>query len=193
MDVVCRACLAAHLELKHTHLNRPPRNLRRRQSLELFDAAGEAEDLQFLSPVGSPRLELEYADPGSPDVLDGVDGVEPVSDEDEEEDDDDELLMTSLSRQSSIEEEEIQFREMQKIQAAVATWALKEKQAKQELRQKKKDGYCSVVRPEVCEYENCGIFAVSYAVVLTVIVWAVFALLLAAYLQARRLPAIAVL
>ncbi|EGZ13541.1 hypothetical protein PHYSODRAFT_513617, partial [Phytophthora sojae] len=88
MDVVCKSCLAA-LELKHTHLNNPARRgLRRRKSLELFDAAGrhpdEQEELQFLSPIGSPDLELEYADPGSPDVLEGVDGVENVSDEEDD-------------------------------------------------------------------------------------------------------------
>lgn len=200
IDVVCKGCLAAHLELKHTHLNRPPRNLRRRKSLEIFDAAGkdedEQEDLQFLSPIGSPDLELEYADP---DVLDGVDGVEAVSDEDDDGDlfdddaeDDDELLMTTLSRQSSIEEEEIQHRELHKIQGAVATWVMKEKQAKQEMRRNKRDSYrCSMtpVFPEVCEYENCSAFAVSYAVMATVVVWVLFGLLLAIYLRARSLPA----
>ncbi|KAG7379463.1 hypothetical protein PHYPSEUDO_008568 [Phytophthora pseudosyringae] len=195
MDVVCKSCLAAHLELKHTHLNRPPRGLRRRQSLEIFDAAGHdaEQELQFLSPIGSPDLELEYAD-----VLDGVDGVEAVSDEDDDGDlfdcddaEDDDLLMTTLSRQSSIEEEEIQYTEMQKIQGAVATWALKEKQAKMELRRrKKKDGYCSMspVFPEVCEYENCSVFVMSYAVLATVAVWALFGLLMALYLRARSLP-----
>jgi hypothetical protein len=197
MDVMCKSCLAAHLELKHTHLNRPPLRLRRRQSLELFDAAGdEQEELQFLSPIGSPDLELEYADPSSPDVLEGVEGVEPVSDDEDEElledEEDDDLLMTSLSRQNSIEEEEIQYREMQKIQAAVATYALKQKQARQKLRRKKRDGlYCGgdPVFPEVCDYESCSIFAVSYAVVATVVVWAAFGLLLAGYLRARNLPA----
>ncbi|KAE9350493.1 hypothetical protein PF008_g6419 [Phytophthora fragariae] len=205
MDVVCKACLPAHLELKHTHLNNPPRRgLRRRKSRELFEAAGrhpsEQEELQFLSPIGSPDLELEYADPGSPDVLEGVDGVENVSDEDEAEydhdddEDDEELLMTSLARQSSMEEEELQHREMQTIQGAVATWALKEKQAKQAmLRQKIKDKrymYCSMgapVFPEVCEYETCSAFAVSYAVLATVVVWVFYAALLALYLRARSL------
>ncbi|KAG6623147.1 uncharacterized protein IUM83_12179 [Phytophthora cinnamomi] len=206
MDVVCKACLPAHLELKHTHLNdlNARRGLRRRKSLELFDAAGrEQEELQFLSPVGSPDLELEYADPGSPDVLEGVDGVENVSDEEDEaecdhddDEDDDELLMTSLARQSSIEEEELQYREMQKIQGAVATWALKEKQAKRALlHQKRKDkrySYCcsmgAPVFPEVCDYETCSAFAVSYAVLATVAVWAVYGALLALYLHARALP-----
>ncbi|POM73924.1 Hypothetical protein PHPALM_9181 [Phytophthora palmivora] len=201
MDVVCKSCLPAHLELKHRHLNVPPRGLRRRKSLELFDATGNGEeDLQFLSPIGSPDLELEYADPESPDVLDGVDGIEAVSDEEDDgdfldydaEDDaeDDELVMATLSRQSSIEEEEIQCREMHKIQGAVATWALKEKLAKQELKRNKKDSYCSMspVFPEVCDYENCSIFAVSYAVVATLIVWVVFLLLFTLYLRARSLP-----
>ncbi|OWZ18021.1 hypothetical protein PHMEG_0007954 [Phytophthora megakarya] len=238
MDVVCKSCLPAHLELKHTHLNLPPRGLRRRKSRELFDATGndeqedlqflsptgspdleleyadpgspdvldgvdgiEAEDLQFLSPTGSPDLELEYADPGSPDVLDGVDGIEAVSDEeddgdfldDDPEDDaeDDELIMTTLARQSSIEEEEIQHREMLKIQGAVATWALKEKNARQELKRSKRDSYCSMapVFSEVCDYENCSIFAVSYAVLATLVVWAAFGMLFAIYLRARSLPA----
>ncbi|GMG15389.1 unnamed protein product [Phytophthora fragariaefolia] len=207
MDVMCKACLPAHLELKHTRLNdanRPRRVLHRRKSLELFDAAGqhddEQEELQFLSPVGSPELELEYADPGSPDVLEGVDGVENVSDEedeaecDHEDDEEEELLMTSLTRQSSIEEEEIQYREMQKIQAAVATWALKEKQAKRALlRQKRKEKrymYCSMgapVFPEVCDYETCSTFAISYAVLATVVVWALYGALLALYLHTREI------
>ncbi|KAL4159341.1 hypothetical protein PRNP1_005101 [Phytophthora ramorum] len=195
MDVVCKACLGAHLELKHTRVGCPPRNSRRRKSLAIFDEADNAdeqEDLQFLSPIGSPDLELEYADPGSPDVLDGVDDVEAVSDEEDDGDmfddaEDDELLMTSLSRQSSIEEEEIQCREMHKIQAVVTTWAVKEKLAKQELREKKKkDRYCAMspVFPEVCEAENCSVFAVSYAVLSTVVVWSLFGLLLATYVQA---------
>lgn len=198
MDVVCKTCLAAHLELKHTHLGLPPRSLRRRKSLELFDAAGGAldqEDLQFLSPVGSPDLELEYADPESPDVLEGVDGVENVSDDEEElfDDDadmDDDLMMPSLARQTSIEEEEIQYREMQKIQTAVAVWAVKEKEAKRSLRRKKKDSYCSM-KPEDwvdCEQETCSLCAVSYAVLTTVVVWACFGVLFAAYFRARSLP-----
>ncbi|ETK84315.1 hypothetical protein F441_10907 [Phytophthora nicotianae CJ01A1] len=201
MDVVCKGCLAAHLELKHTHLNAPPRGLRRRKSLEIFDATGnDDQELQFLSPIGSPDLELEYADPESPDVLDGVEGVDAVSDEEDDgdfldydaEDDaeDDELIMTTLARQSSIEEEEIQHREMNKIQGAVATWAIKEKQAKMDMRVSKKESYCSMapVFQEVCDYENCSVFAVSYAVMATVVVWAVFGLLLALYLRARSLP-----
>ncbi|KAK1938788.1 hypothetical protein P3T76_008863 [Phytophthora citrophthora] len=199
MDVVCKNCLAGHVELKHTHLNRPPRGLRRRKSLEIFDATGnDDEELQFLSPIGSPDLELECADPGFPDVLDGVDGVEPVSDDEDDGDfmdfdpeDAEDLLMTTLSRQSSIEEEKIQHKEFQKIQGAVATWALKEKLAKAEIKSKKRDSYCSMapVFPEVCDYENCSVFAVSYAVLATVVVWAMFGLLLALYLRARSLPA----
>ncbi|KAG6942738.1 hypothetical protein JG688_00018021 [Phytophthora aleatoria] len=109
MDVVCKSCLAAHLELKHTHLNGPPRCLRHRKSLEIFDATGNDDDreLQFLSPIG------------------------------------------------------------------------------------KKESYCAMspVFQEVCDYENCSVFAVSYAVMATVVVWAVFGLLLALYLRARSLPA----
>ncbi|KAF4144002.1 hypothetical protein GN958_ATG06813 [Phytophthora infestans] len=192
MDVVCKSCLAAHLELKHTHLNGPPRGLRRRKSLEIFDAAGDDDqELQFLSPIGSPDLELEYADPESLDVLDGVDGVDAVSDEEDGDSDDDELAMTTLVRQSSIEEEEIQYREMHKIQGAVATWALKEKQARRDLRVSKKESCCPMgpVFQEVCDYETCSAFAVSYAVAATVAVWAAFGLLLALYLRARSLPA----
>ncbi|KAG3057498.1 hypothetical protein PI124_g23295 [Phytophthora idaei] len=199
MDVVCKSCLAAHLELKHTHLNGPPRCLRHRKSLEIFDATGNDDDreLQFLSPIGSPDLELEYADPESPDVLDGVDGVDAISDEEDDGDlldydaEDDELVMTTLTRQSSIEEEEIQYLEMHKIQGAVATWAIKDKQAKMDLRVSKKESYCAMspVFQEVCDYENCSVFAMSYAVMATVVVWAVFGLLLALYLRARSLPA----
>ncbi|KAG7379339.1 hypothetical protein PHYBOEH_011961 [Phytophthora boehmeriae] len=199
MDVVCKSCLPAHLELKHTHLGLPPRNLRRRKSHEYFEAAGrqnDQEELQFLSPSGSPDLELEYADPESPDVLEGVDDIENVSDEDddgdffelEDGDEDDDLLMPSLGRQTSVEEEEIQYREMQKIQGAVAVWALKEKQAKQRLKRKKKDSYCSMTLPVDCEYETCALFAVSYTVVATVIVWGCFGLLFTAYFRARNVP-----
>ncbi|KAF1787195.1 Zinc finger, RING/FYVE/PHD-type [Phytophthora cactorum] len=165
MDVVCKSCLAAHLELKHTHLNDFRRYRQRRD-----------RELQFLSPIGSPDLELEYADQ-SPRRAGRVDGVDAISDEEDDGDlldydaEDDELVMTTLTRQSSIEEEEIQYLEMHKIQGAVATWAIKEKQAKMDLRVSKKESYCAMspVFQEVCDYENCSVFAVSYAVMATVV------------------------
>ncbi|KAF4035576.1 hypothetical protein GN244_ATG12416 [Phytophthora infestans] len=117
--------------------------------------------------------------------------VDAVSDEEDGDSDDDELAMTTLVRQSSIEEEEIQYREMHKIQGAVATWALKEKQARRDLRVSKKESCCPMgpVFQEVCDYETCSAFAVSYAVAATVAVWAAFGLLLVLYLRARSLPA----
>ncbi|RLN66119.1 hypothetical protein BBJ28_00011815 [Nothophytophthora sp. Chile5] len=208
MDVMCKTCYPAHLELKHTHVGRPMRSGRRRVSLEVFDATGSSEqDLQFLSPVGTPDLELEYGDSPSPDVLDGMEDVEPVSDEDDDDDDDvddydvDELdredadddddTMASLGRRPSIEEEETQYREFQLIQGAVATWAFKEKQAKQRLQRRLDDSYRSVspVLPDAwreCEYQECGVFAVGYAVAATLAVWAFFALAFVAFLYVRR-------
>ncbi|CAH0486923.1 unnamed protein product [Peronospora farinosa] len=179
MDVVCKACLASHLELKHT---RPKEKFKRRKS---FDTTGndEPEELQFLSPFGSPDSELEYADT---DELQFVDSIEAASDEDDNgvlrdddaEDDveDDELLMKTTARQSCIEEA-VQYKELCKIQGMVATWAIKEKHLKQEMRR------------EIYDYENCSIFAVSYAVTATVVVWTLCGLLLAIYLGVRSLQA----
>lgn len=192
-DVVCKACLAAHLELKHTHLNGPARMFRRRTSLEMFEATGngELDEVHLLSPVDSPDLEIEYA---GPDMLDDVDAGSDDDDDgdlyDDDADEDDELLMTSLSRQPTIEEEETQHKELRKIQEAVATWARKEKQAKQEMRCNKKDRYRYTMTPvssEVCCYENYSIFAMVYAVMATVAVWMLFGLLLAAYMRVRGL------
>ncbi|KAF1786978.1 Zinc finger, RING/FYVE/PHD-type [Phytophthora cactorum] len=198
MDVVCKSCLAAHLELKHTHLNGPPRCLRHhfRRYRQRRRPGAAVPVPHWVSGLGA-RIRR----PRVPRRAGRVDGVDAISDEEDDgdlldydaEDDaeDDELVMTTLTRQSSIEEEEIQYLEMHKIQGAVATWAIKEKQAKMDLRVSKKESYCAMspVFQEVCDYENCSVFAVSYAVMATVVVWAVFGLLLALYLRARSLPA----
>ena len=180
MDVVCKACLATHLTLKHT---RPKGSFRRRKSCEIFDTTGNdrQEELQFLSPFGSPEVQFKDADT---EELHADDSIEAVSDEDDDgvlrdddvEDDveDDELLTKTLSRQSCIEDA-VQYKELCKIQGIVATWAIKEKHVKQQMRR------------EVCDFENCSLFAVSYAVTATVAVWALCGLLLMVYLRARSL------
>lgn len=179
-DVLCKACLDTHLELKHT---RQKGNSKRRNSNEIFDTTGndEQEKLHFVSPFGYLDLELEYTDT---DELQVVDSIEAVSDEDNDgvlpdddaDDDvkDDELLMKTLSRQLCVKEA-IQYKELCKIQGMVATWTIKEKHVKQEMRR------------EVCDSENCSIFTISYAVTATVAVWVLFGLLIAVYLQVRSL------
>ncbi|CEG39707.1 uncharacterized protein PHALS_09943 [Plasmopara halstedii] len=133
-------------------------------------------------------LDVEFAD--QKHSLNGVDAIEAVSDEEDDDlldYDDDELSITTLSRQSSIEELELRYMEMHKMQAAVATWAMKEKQAKMEMKLKKMNSYCpmSPVFQEGCEYENCNMFVVSYAIVATILVWAVYGVLLFLYFHTR--------
>ncbi|CAH0478483.1 unnamed protein product [Peronospora belbahrii] len=195
MDVVCKACLPTHLELKHTRRNG---KFRRPTSRDIFDVMGndEQEEVQFRSPVSSLDLKLEGVETDGPE---DVDSIEVVSDEDDDGDlydddaehdaEDDELLVTTRSRQPLIENIETQYRELCLIQEAVATWAKKEKLAKQEMRRKKYE--CSMIPTflDVCDYDNCNILKpVSYAVTATVVVWLLFGLVLVIYLQVRNLP-----
>ncbi|CAI5743137.1 unnamed protein product [Peronospora destructor] len=184
MGIVCKACLDAHLELKHTG---PRGNCRRRKSCEIFDTTGNDKqpELQFLSPAGSPDLELEYTDTEELQVVDSIEAVSDENDDDgilcdddaeDDVDDDDELLMKRLSRHLCVEDA-VQYKELCKVQGMVATWATKEKHVKQEMRR------------EVYDYENCSMFAVSYAMMATVAVWTLFGLLLAVYLRGRSLQA----
>uniref|UniRef100_M4BVZ6 Uncharacterized protein n=1 Tax=Hyaloperonospora arabidopsidis (strain Emoy2) TaxID=559515 RepID=M4BVZ6_HYAAE len=186
-DVVCKACLAVHLELKHTRIKRSPRDLRRRASFDIFDVIddNEREKPQSLSAIDAVDSELEDAD--SDGVKDG-DASGPKSEEDGDVDDVETskaVGTTTLSRRSLTEEKKIYYRELQLIQEAVAKWTIKEMRIKQEMRRVEEDGYCGAIAlafPKMCGGEKpCLAVTVGYAVAATVVVWTLFGLLLSGF------------
>lgn len=219
MDVMCKSCYAAHLELKHTDLGRPAAAARRRHSLAMLQATLEGEeDVQFLSPVNGNAMEdldfqedqHQHRNAPSPDVLEGVDNVEVVSEEEEEEEEDsygdrdggeEELLLGAFARRASFEEDESQHRELLHIQEAVAKWASREMAVKKQQRLAKlgaragtggSGGVSFVVPPvpaacrSLAGFQDSDLFELLYAIAATVAVWAAFALAYAAYLALRR-------
>lgn len=117
------------------------------------------------------------------DDEDDDDGVE---DEDDEEDDEEDGVgddiadsYTRPARRMSVEEEHDQHKELVRLQDAVATWARKEAAAERAQRVAKRTSCYSmtpVTNVRVTrEYQERACFASSYAVVVTLLVWGVYA------------------
>uniref|UniRef100_A0AAV1TVB8 FYVE zinc finger domain-containing protein n=1 Tax=Peronospora matthiolae TaxID=2874970 RepID=A0AAV1TVB8_9STRA len=186
-DVVCKACLAVHLELKHTRVKRSPRDLRQRASFEMFDLIddNERERPQSLSAMDAVDSELEDA---NPDGVKDEDASGAKREEDGDVDDVEEsktVRMTTLSRQSLTEEKKTCYRELQLIQEAVAEWTIKEMRIKQEMRRVEEGGYrvaIALAFSKMCGGEEpCLAVTVGYAVAATVGIWTLFGLLFSGF------------
>ncbi|CAI5740539.1 unnamed protein product [Hyaloperonospora brassicae] len=196
-DIVCKACLATHLELKHAYVKRSPRDGRQRTSFESFNVTDDNQQgkPQMLPPFRSHNFEFEDRES---DVLKDVDAMEAKSEEDDEDDDDDDdiedakVLGATPYRQSPAGEKKSYYRELQQIQGAVATWTIKEMRAKQEMKHTKETSYCrdmTEVYPKMRHDDEmpCRVVVVSYVVTLTLAVWTIFGLLLTVYLGPARI------
>lgn len=188
MDVLCKSCLVDHLETKHT-LSKCPSSARMSlDKFDTFDTPGDIKEQQFSSSNRHSNLDYESADRQcAPECVEAVDAASDEEDDDLLDYEDDEPFLTTLLRQSCPEELELEYKEMNKIQEAVATWAMKVKTAKMDMKHNKWNSFCcmSPVFPEGFESKNCNVSAICYPIVATIVVWVVFGLLVHLCLHVR--------
>lgn len=139
---------------------------------------------------GEDEDDEEDEDDDGDDDDDDVDDAE--EEEDEEEDEEDEprdAAYVRPARRMSMEEEHYQHKELVELQEAVATWARKEAAAEREQRiAKRASCYSMTPIPNVRsmrEYQERELFVVSYAVVVTLLVWGVYGAAYLAYTRVR--------
>jgi hypothetical protein len=178
------------------------------------DVDDEEHDVHFLSPVNKRKPKrMDYDDDADLMLLDNVDDIEIVSgdedddddeeeedmdEEDEEEDedmdeavyaDDDGLDSTPRASMTEHDARMTQYAEFLQLQDAVATWTRREIAVKKQQRIAKRDScYSMTAIPNVRstrEYQERELFVVSYSIVVTLLVWVVYACGYFAYVNAR--------